>query len=157
MVALNGADLVHLAAGMLDSGNSISYEQYVIDDEIIGMVKRMVKGIRTSPDTLAFDIIKKVGPGGNFVLEDHTVEHMMDEFFYPNLGVRCNFDIWEQKERPSMLSRANNRVKTILEDGEEGLLDQNLVVEINKKFPEIVSIWTSDKQLIFNDNSIEYC
>lgn len=138
MVALNGADLVHLAAGMLDSGNSISYEQYVIDDEIIGMVQRMVKGIRIDSDTLAFDIIKKVGPGGNFVLEDHTVEHMMDEFFYPNLGVRCNFDIWEQKKRPGMLSRANDRVKTILRDRKEGLLDQNLITEINKKFPGIV-------------------
>jgi trimethylamine--corrinoid protein Co-methyltransferase len=138
MTALNGADLVHLAAGMLDSGNSISYEQYVIDDEIIGMVQRMVKGIQTDPDTLAFDIIKKVGPGGNFVLENHTVEHMMDEFFYPGLGIRCNFDIWEQKARPSMLSRANDRVKTILQDSREGLLVQNLTVEIKEKFPGIV-------------------
>ena len=140
MVALNGADLIHLAAGMLDSGNSISYEQYVIDDEIIGMVQRMVKGIQIDPDRLAFDVIKKVGPGGNFVLEDHTVTHMMDEFFYPDLGVRSNFDIWEQQERPSMLSRANDRVKAILQDGQEGLLDQNLLVEIKKKFPGIVSL-----------------
>ena len=140
MVALSGADLVHLAAGMLDSGNSISYEQYVIDDEIIGMVKRMVKGIQTDSDALAFDVIKKVGPGGNFVLEDHTVEHMMDEFFYPDLGVRCNFDIWEQRARPDMLSRANERVKKILEDGQEGLLDQNLLVEIKSKFPGIVNL-----------------
>lgn len=140
MVALNGADLIHLAAGMLDSGNSISYEQYVIDDEIIGMVQRMIKGVRIDPDTLAFDVIKKVGPGGNFVLEDHTVAHMMDEFFYPNLGIRCNFDIWEQQARPNMLSRANDRVKTILQDGQEGLLDQNLLIEIKKKFPGIVSL-----------------
>ncbi|MEJ2656687.1 MAG: trimethylamine methyltransferase family protein [Desulfobacterales bacterium] len=140
MVALNGADLVHLAAGMLDSGNSISYEQYVIDDEIIGMVRRMVKGIQTDSDKLAFDVIKKVGPGGNFVLEDHTVEHMRNEFFYPNLGVRCNFDIWEQKGRPSMLSRANDRVKMILQEGQEGLLDQNLAAEIQKNFPKIVSL-----------------
>jgi trimethylamine---corrinoid protein Co-methyltransferase len=100
----------------------------------------MIKGVRIDPDTLAFDVIKKVGPGGNFVLEDHTVAHMMDEFFYPNLGVRCNFDIWEQKARPNMLSRANDRVKTILQDGQEGLLDQNLLIEIKKKFPGIVSL-----------------
>jgi len=140
MVALNGADLIHLAAGMLDSGNSISYEQYVIDDEIIGMVQRMVKGIQIDPDTLAFDVIKKVGPGGNFILEDHTVAHMMDEFFYPDLGVRSNFDIWERQARPNMLSRANDRVKTILQDGQESLFDQNLLVEIKRKFPGIVSL-----------------
>jgi len=140
LVALNGADLVHLAAGMLDSGNSISYEQFVIDDEIIGMVQRMVKGIRVDSNTLAFDVINKVGPGGNFVLEDHTVEHMMDEFFYPKLGVRCNFDVWEQKKRPDMLSRAGDRVKMILSSRKEGLLGHEIVSAISKKFPEIVCL-----------------
>ncbi len=140
MVALNGADLIHLAAGMLDSGNSISYEQYVIDDEIIGMVQRMIKGIQVDSDTLAFDVIKKVGPGGNFVLEDHTVAHMMDEFFYPDLGIRSNFDIWERQARPNMLSRANDRVKSVLQGGQEALIDQNLFVEIKREFPGIVSL-----------------
>ncbi|MBL7178931.1 MAG: trimethylamine methyltransferase family protein [Desulfobacterales bacterium] len=140
MVALNGADLVHLAAGMLDSVNSISYEQYVIDNEIIGMIQRLVKGIRVDQDTLAFDVINKVGPGGNFVLEDHTVEHMLDEFFYPGLGVRCNFDVWEQKGRPSMLSRAVDRVKKILDDGPEGLLAPDLIIRINKAFSDIIPL-----------------
>jgi trimethylamine--corrinoid protein Co-methyltransferase len=137
MVAMNGADLVHLAAGMLDSGNSISYEQYVIDNEIIEMIKRILSGIRVNENTLGFDVIEKVGPGGNYVMEDHTVEHMKEEFFYPNLSVRCNFDIWEERGRPSMLSRANDLVDEILDDGREGLLDTDLVVEIRKKFPGI--------------------
>ena len=77
---------------MLDSGNSISYEQFVIDNEIIGIIHRIMAGIKVNEDTMGFAVIKKVGPGGNFVMEDHTVEHMMDEFFYPELSVRCNFD-----------------------------------------------------------------
>lgn len=137
MVAMNGADLVHLAAGMLDSGNSISYEQYVIDNEIIGMINRILSGIIVNEGTLGFEVIKKVGPGGNYVMEEHTIEHMMKEFFYPDLSVRCNFDIWEERGRPSMLSRANDLVEEILDDGKEGLLDTDLVVRIRKRFPGI--------------------
>lgn len=134
-VAMAGADCIHLAAGMLDSGTAISYEQFVIDNEIIGMIHRMLAGIRVDKDTLGFDVIKKVGPGGNYIMEDHTVEHVRDEFFYPNLGIRCNFDVWEEKGRPDMLSRANKLVQEILEEGKEGLLDYDLISEIKKAFP----------------------
>jgi len=143
MVAMAGADCIHLAAGILDSGNSISYEQYVIDNEIIGIIQRMLAGIKVNKETLAFDVIEKVGPGGNYIMEDHTVEHMVDEFFYPNLSVRCNFDIWEERGRPNMLSRANELVQYILgkcEECQEGLLDLGLIFEIEKSFPGIRNI-----------------
>ena len=135
MVAMTGADYIHMAAGMLDSANSISYEQYVIDNEIIGMIQRILSGIKVNEDTTAFDVIEQVGPGGNFVTEEHTIDHMMDEFFYPNLGVRCNFDIWEDKGRPDMLSRAKDLVREILEAGKEGLLDHDVISGVRKAFP----------------------
>ena len=135
MVAMTGADYIHMAAGMLDSANSISYEQYVIDNEIIGMIQRILSGIKVNEDTTAFDVIEQVGPGGNFVTEEHTIDHMMDEFFYPNLGVRCNFDIWEEKGRPDMLSRAKALVREILEAGKEGLLDHDVISRVRKAFP----------------------
>jgi trimethylamine--corrinoid protein Co-methyltransferase len=134
-VALTGADYIHLAAGMLDSANSISYEQYVIDNEILGMINRILSGIKVDDDTMAFDVIESVGPGGNFVTEDHTVDHMMDEFFYPDLSVRSSFDIWEDTGRPDMLSRANAKVQTIFEEGSDGLLDLDTVAEIKAAFP----------------------
>jgi trimethylamine--corrinoid protein Co-methyltransferase len=134
-VAMTGADFVHLAAGVIDSGNSISYEQYVIDNEIIGMTQRVLQGIKVNEDTLGYDVIEQVGPGGNFVAEEHTINHMMDEFSYPNLQVRCNFDIWEELGHPDMLSRANELVGKILEESEEGLLDVDLIDDIKKAFP----------------------
>ena len=140
MVAMAGADCIHLAAGMLDSGNSISYEQYAIDNEIIGMIYRVLAGIKIDDDTLGLEVIEKVGPGGNYVLEDHTVDHMMSEFFYPNLGVRHNFDIWEEKGRPSMLIRAREVVEEIIAAGEEGLLNPDMIAAIREAFPGIQSI-----------------
>jgi len=143
MVAMAGADCIHLAAGLMDSGNSISYEQYAIDNELIGMIRRILAGIKVNEETLGFDVIEKVGPGGNYVMEDHTVEHMMDEFFYPKLSVRYNFDIWEEKGRPDMLSRANELVQHILrecEECKEGLLDLALISEVTRSFPGIRDI-----------------
>ncbi|MFC1951564.1 trimethylamine methyltransferase family protein [Chloroflexota bacterium] len=134
MVA-TGADCIRLTAGILDSGNSISYEQFIIDNEIIGMIYRIRDGITVNEETLGFDVIKKVGPGGNYVMEDHTVDHMMDEFFYPTLSVRRNFDIWEETGRPDMLSRATDLVRKILREGQEGLLDHDLISEVKRAFP----------------------
>ncbi len=140
MAAMNGADLIHLAAGMLDSGNSISYEQYVIDNEILGMIYRILSGIRVDKETLGSGVIEEVGPGGNYVMADHTVEHMMEEFFYPDLAVRCNFDIWEERGRPNMLSRAKEQVEKILKENLDGLLDPELISEIKARFPGIQHI-----------------
>ena len=140
MVAMAGADCIHLAAGMLDSGNSISYEQYVIDNEVIGMIHRVLQGIKLDDATLGVEVIEKVGPGGNYIMEDHTVEHMMEEFFYPDLSVRSIFDIWEKQERPSMMSRANEKVTKILGDSHDGLFDMKLISRIKEIFPHIVGI-----------------
>jgi trimethylamine--corrinoid protein Co-methyltransferase len=137
LVGMAGADYIHLAAGMLDSGNTISYEQYIIDDEIIGMVKRVLAGIRVNKETLGFDVIKKVAPGGNYVTEDHTIEHMMDEFFYPNPSVRLNFDIWQEAGQPDMLRRAAIQVQQILKEEKGDLLARDL---IHNAFPEIQSV-----------------
>jgi trimethylamine--corrinoid protein Co-methyltransferase len=134
-VALAGADYIHLAAGMLDSANSISYEQYVIDDELLGMIGRMIRGIRVSDDTMAFDIIEKVGPGGSFMTLDHTITHMTEEFFYPRLSVRCNLDIWDEQGRPDMVSKAKILVREILEERKESLLDHEVISEIRRSFP----------------------
>ena len=135
MVAMGGGDCIHLAAGLIDSGNSISYEQFVIDNEIIGGIHRMLRGIEVNEETLGFEVIKKVGPGGNFVTEDHTISHMMEEFFYPSLSVRCNFDIWEERGQPDMLSQARKMVQEILDDGREGILELNFIEEIKRVFP----------------------
>jgi trimethylamine--corrinoid protein Co-methyltransferase len=87
-----------------------------------------------SRETLGLEVIRKVGPGGNYVTEDHTVENMMDEFFYPNSSVRLNFDIWQEAGQPDMLRRAEIQVRQILQDEKGDLLDRDL---IHNAFPGI--------------------
>jgi trimethylamine--corrinoid protein Co-methyltransferase len=137
MVALAGADFIHLAAGMLDSGNSISYEQYIVDNELIGMIKRILKGIKVNEASLGFDTIKNVGPGGCYITEAHTLEHMMDEFFYPDCSVRLNYDVWKERGKPDMLSHAMDKTKEILQRDTEDIWTRSFIMEIEKAFPGI--------------------
>ncbi|TKJ45623.1 trimethylamine methyltransferase, partial [Candidatus Aerophobetes bacterium Ae_b3a] len=94
LVGLAGANYIHNSAGMLESTTTVAYEQYVIDNEIIGMVMRTLRGIEINEDTLALEVIDKVGPGGNFLAESHTVSHMRSEFFFPKLSDRSNREKW---------------------------------------------------------------
>ena len=81
--ALSGADMVH-DVGLMDHCTMVSPELMVLTDEIIGMVKVLMKGVEITDDALALDIIDKVGPGGNFLNEEHTYEHFR-KFWVPTL------------------------------------------------------------------------
>lgn len=83
--ALAGANYVHHAAGVLESLLTVGYSQMVIDNEIIGMAMKMTKGMEVDADRLAFDLIKKVGPGGNFFSRRHTIKYLRSEYIEPTL------------------------------------------------------------------------
>jgi trimethylamine--corrinoid protein Co-methyltransferase len=139
LLGMAGADFIHLAAGMLDSGNSIAYEQYVIDNEILGMVERILRGIRVDKETLGLDCIEKVGPGGTYVLEDHTVDHMFSEFFFPQLAVREQYDKWTAIGEPTPNTKAQVLIKEYL-DAPEVRLDRETEDRVRRRFPEIVDL-----------------
>ncbi len=114
LCALGGANFIHDAAGLLDFALSVSYEKYVVDNEIIGMVMRAVEGIRVDEETLAFDVIKQVGPAGHFVSSRHTRKHMRTEQYHPTLSERENFEVWEADGKKDTGARARERVREIL-------------------------------------------
>jgi len=114
LCALAGANFIHDAAGLLDFALSVSYEKYVVDNEIIGMVMRAVEGIKVDDNTLAFDLIKEVGPGGHFVSAKHTRKNMRTEHYQPTLSDRDNLEEWQAKGKRYTYDRARERVEDIL-------------------------------------------
>jgi trimethylamine--corrinoid protein Co-methyltransferase len=92
----------------------MSYEKFVIDDEICGMVKRIKKAYAINADTLAYDVVKAVGPGGHFLDQDHTFEHFRSEFYQPMISNRDYFDSWQAGGSKQILETANKKVKQIL-------------------------------------------
>ena len=91
-----------------------SYDKLVIDNEIIGMVMRAVEGIRVDDDALAFDELKKAGPGGHFVSSRHTRKYMRTELYNPQLSDRSNRDDWERQGAKPIQIRAAETVREIL-------------------------------------------
>ncbi|MBW2122635.1 MAG: trimethylamine methyltransferase family protein, partial [Deltaproteobacteria bacterium] len=82
MAAQSGANLIH-DVGYLESGLLGSLDMLVLADEAISMVKRILNGISVNQDTLALDVISRVGPGGHFLDDDHTISHFKEEIWMP--------------------------------------------------------------------------
>ena len=121
LCALAGANFIHDAAGLMEFALTVCYEKYVIDNEILGMIMRAVEGIKVDDDTLAFDIIKRVGPGGNFVTEKHTRRFMRSEHFRPTLSDRDSREEWQARGSKTTWRRAAEKVEEILADGHYSL------------------------------------
>ncbi|HIC94652.1 MAG TPA: trimethylamine methyltransferase [Anaerolineae bacterium] len=113
-VALAGANYIHDAAGLLDFALTASYEKYVIDNEIIGMVLRALQGVEVDEESLAFEVISHVGPGGHFLAERHTIQHMRSEFFYPKLSDRGKYEDWVARGARDGRERAREIARRIL-------------------------------------------
>ncbi len=123
LCALAGANFIHDAAGLMEFALTACYEKYVIDNEILGMVMRAVEGIRVDDETLAFDIIKEVGPGGNFVTAKHTRRFMRQEHYQPSLSDRNSREVWEARGKKTTWEMASEKVRTILDSHTGGLPD----------------------------------
>jgi len=138
LAALAGADYIHDAVGLLDSGLTLSYEQYVIDDEICGMAHRARAGIEVSEETLAFDVIARVGPGGHFLADSHTVKHMRREFYFPTLADRSKRERWQQEDARDGRERAREKARVLLAQHEPLPLPEGAEEAIRKEIPGII-------------------
>jgi len=84
----SGIDIVLQAGGILSSYLSFSYEKFVLDDEMCGLVRHWLKGIPVDEETLAFPVIAQAGPGGNYMMETHTLDRCRTEFWQPAVSSR---------------------------------------------------------------------
>jgi len=139
LAAMGGSNFVHHAAGMLESMLTVAYEQYVIDDEIIGMCGRVLKGIEVDSEHLALDVIEAVGPGGNFMLADHTVDHLRSEYYLGNgIADQTNREQWENNGSLDARARGRQIAKKILAEAPVSYIDKELDAVIRKKFNILV-------------------
>ena len=108
-----GTNLIY-GAGMLDSGLIFSYTQLVIDNDIFKMVRKVMQGMRVDDENLAVDIIKSVGPGGDFLMQPHTMKYMRTLPSAPNLIERHNRERWLSAGGQDMAARAAGKAGDIL-------------------------------------------
>jgi trimethylamine---corrinoid protein Co-methyltransferase len=116
MAQVAGINFVLHSAGIIEAYNCMSYEKFIIDDEICSMVKRIKRGYEIDEDTLGFDAIKETGPGGHFLDKLHTFRHFRKELFQPVLGNRDDFDTWQASGSMEITERAMKRCSEIIEN-----------------------------------------
>lgn len=136
LAAMGGSNYIHHAAGMLDSMLTVGYEQYVLDDEIIGAACKVLKGIDTDPEHLALEVIAAIGPGGNYITSPHTMRHMRSEYFTGN-GVSDDKDFakWKAQGSKDARTRAKIIVKKILsEDPAFFYISEEADTDIRERF-----------------------
>ena len=128
---LSGANLIH-DVGFLESALIGSHEMVVLSDEIVGMVKRFLSGVRVTDETLALDVIKEVGPGGNFLAHEHTARNFRKEHWFPTLIDRTRFAPWRDAGSKTMADRVRERVAEILATHEVPPLPEDVEAGIGK-------------------------
>ncbi len=112
--ALSGAGLVH-DVGFLDCADIGSLELLVLADEVIGYVKRIMRGIEVSPETIMLELIEKVGPGGQFLAEPESALLCRQEIWVPKVFDRNPYQSWAAKGERATLDVTHKRLQAILQ------------------------------------------
>lgn len=143
--ALIGGNMIH-DVGYIEQGLTSSMDMMVASDEIIDMVKRILRGIPVNDDTMALDVIANIGPGGHFLEHDHTFDHFKDEIWRPKLLDRQNWEGWTASGSKPHGQRVRERVIEILETETEPLLDDKMYKEL-RRICELADARHKDEEL----------
>jgi trimethylamine--corrinoid protein Co-methyltransferase len=108
-----------------------------MDNELLGMCERVIRGIEVTDETLAIDLIEEIGPGGNFIAQAHTIMNMMDEFYDPSLADRTLYEEWKTSGRLSMKDRARKKLEELMDFHNPCYIDEAKEKEIRSKFSAI--------------------
>ena len=127
--ALAGVNMIFYP-GTMDHAMTVSLESLVMDHEICDMIGRILNGITVTDETLAVEVIDKVGPGGHFLNQKHTMKHLKQEHFLPKLSDRDSYEAWVGKGKPSIHERAREKVKKILAEHQPMPLDPTVEKEL---------------------------
>ena len=113
-----------------------SNEQLVIDNEIMRVLRKMVRGIKLNKDNLAVDIIAAAAEDQSYLLQEHTLKYLRsDEVFIPDLGFDDTWDTWENQDRWDIRQKAGHKVRQLLDSTAEDLQPY----ETNDIFDSIMS------------------
>jgi len=112
-VMLSGPDII-CGMGGLEVAKTMVPELLVIDNEILESMLRVVRGYEINDDTLALDIIRKVGAGGHYLAEKHTLNNFLKEHWVPKISDRKPYDTWEKTGAKDIVKVAKEKVKEIL-------------------------------------------
>jgi trimethylamine--corrinoid protein Co-methyltransferase len=130
MTSFAGVNLIN-GCGFVDTALAANPVQLVMDDEIIGITRRISRGIEVNNDTLGLEAIARVGPRGTFLADEHTLKYLRtDEFFRPSIFDRDSRMSWLSKGAKGLEQKAKEKALTILEEHKVPSLPEDVVKEL---------------------------
>ena len=124
--ALSGVHVSLHACGTFGSMLAMSFEKFIADEDLCGVVKKLIQPVEFTQETFAMDLIKQLGTSGNYLMEDHTVSRCRDEFFIPDLSNRSIHDKWLAMEPQDITARARGLLAKRLTEYEKPEMDPKL-------------------------------
>jgi len=137
MTAMAGTNFIYASGGLEPGVLSISYEKYVLDNDMIGMIRRIMDGICVTDETLAVDIIDKVGPGGHYLTQKHTIKFITKEYYFPTTFDRNNYERWVKSDSKDIREAARNRARKILEEHQPEPMDKDIEEDLQRMIRQI--------------------
>jgi len=138
--ALDGCNLIH-DCGYIGQGFVASPEMILFADEVIAMVKRYMRGFELDDEHLAMDVIRKVGPGGHFLSEKHTLDHFREEHWRPEVFNRENLPNWVKKGKKTVDRKLIEKALEILKKHKPESVSQEVKRNLDR-------IWREAEQRI---------
>jgi trimethylamine--corrinoid protein Co-methyltransferase len=135
---LAGMDMFNIG-GLIDALKTFDFAKAVIDDEIALMLKRVKRGVAFSEEELAVNLIKEIGPGGSFIVHQHTIKRMKTEAILTKIADREARTIWEKKGAPDIQTRAMARVKEIMSKNASPLISPEVDEKLRAEFSGMVA------------------
>ncbi len=137
---LAGTNFVHLSYGMMEQMLLASYEQVVIDEEIIGAAYRIARGFEVNDYTLSTDLLARVGPlGGHFLAQRETRDFYRKDRWLPTITNRDPWDTWRAAGGKDMRQYANERARAILAEQKPWAVSAEQAAEIERLAQEGVA------------------
>jgi trimethylamine--corrinoid protein Co-methyltransferase len=126
---LNGANLIH-DVGYLDCATTGSLEFLAFCADVIGWLRRYFRKLEVSEETLALDLIHRVGPDGHFIEAQHTLHHVREDW-RPTLFDRLDYHRWSAKGAQDCQQRAKARVREIVENHRAEPLSKDIIEKLD--------------------------
>jgi trimethylamine---corrinoid protein Co-methyltransferase len=130
-LTMGGGNFIMHGAGWLEGGLVASFEKFVMDCDLIQMVKSFMQPIEINDDALGVEAIREVGPGGHFFGAQHTLARYSDAFYAPMVSNWSNNQQWDAQGRPDALQRCNALYKQSLTEYVEPPMDEAVKEELN--------------------------
>ena len=128
---LGHAHMIHHGLGWLEGGLCASFEKFIIDAEMVQMMMEFLNPVEVTPDTIALDAIREVGPGGHYFGAAHTLERYETAFYQSMLSDWRNFETWREAGAEDATQRANRIYKSVLDNYQPPPLDEGMREALN--------------------------